>query len=229
MPLKKGHSKEVVGSNIREMVGAGHPVKQAVAASLAKARKYKNMKDGGWSEGEDESADEIIEDSEHTPFEEQHLGQQHPSEVANPETQDFHRKFFDALTDSSLEDKEMGELEYMADGGATPNPSPEPADYQNMSIIDRAKAAMQGIDPYTDKKKPGYAGGGLVQEEFDDEPLGNKPEPKSDGTEEPMSSEPYKPDGLEHKKEGSPKRAMGINEETMNVINERKKNRRFYR
>jgi hypothetical protein len=39
MPLRKGKSKEIVSGNIREMIKAGHPKKQAVAASLAKAGK----------------------------------------------------------------------------------------------------------------------------------------------------------------------------------------------
>lgn len=39
MPLKSGKSKETISSNIREMVHAGHPQKQAVAASLEKARE----------------------------------------------------------------------------------------------------------------------------------------------------------------------------------------------
>ena len=34
MPLKKGKSKAVVSSNIREMVAAGHPQDQAVAAAM---------------------------------------------------------------------------------------------------------------------------------------------------------------------------------------------------
>lgn len=38
MPLKKGKSKETVSKNIREMVEAGHPQKQAVAAALNTAR-----------------------------------------------------------------------------------------------------------------------------------------------------------------------------------------------
>jgi hypothetical protein len=39
MPLKKGSSKAVVSENIREMMAAGHPQDQAVAASLRNAGK----------------------------------------------------------------------------------------------------------------------------------------------------------------------------------------------
>jgi hypothetical protein len=39
MPLKKSSSKAAFKSNIREMVKAGHPVKQAVAAAYATQRK----------------------------------------------------------------------------------------------------------------------------------------------------------------------------------------------
>lgn len=41
MPLKKGYSKATVSGNIREMMDAGYPQKQAVAASLETARKAK--------------------------------------------------------------------------------------------------------------------------------------------------------------------------------------------
>lgn len=39
MPLKQGNSRETVSRNIAEMVHAGHPQKQAIAAALKTARK----------------------------------------------------------------------------------------------------------------------------------------------------------------------------------------------
>jgi hypothetical protein len=43
-PLKSGKSKETISHNIREMVKAGYPQKQAVAASLNKAGKSTSKK-----------------------------------------------------------------------------------------------------------------------------------------------------------------------------------------
>lgn len=47
MPLAKGHGREVVSGNIKEMIRSGYKPKQAIAASLANARKFKKMADGG--------------------------------------------------------------------------------------------------------------------------------------------------------------------------------------
>ncbi|CAB5220035.1 hypothetical protein UFOVP231_40 [uncultured Caudovirales phage] len=41
MPLKKGKSKAVVGSNISELVHSGRPQKQAIAIALSEARKHR--------------------------------------------------------------------------------------------------------------------------------------------------------------------------------------------
>jgi hypothetical protein len=41
MPLLKGHSPEVIDQNIREMIDAGHPEAQAVAAAYREAGKSK--------------------------------------------------------------------------------------------------------------------------------------------------------------------------------------------
>ena len=41
MPLQKGSSRPVISGNIREMVEAGHPLKQALAASMRMAGKKK--------------------------------------------------------------------------------------------------------------------------------------------------------------------------------------------
>lgn len=46
MPLKRGTSKETVSSNIREMVNAGHPQRQAVAAAMRMKRKSGRAKRG---------------------------------------------------------------------------------------------------------------------------------------------------------------------------------------
>jgi hypothetical protein len=44
MPLKKGTSDKTVSSNIREMIKAGHPRKQAIAAAMDSKRKSAHKK-----------------------------------------------------------------------------------------------------------------------------------------------------------------------------------------
>lgn len=46
MPLKSGNSRSIISNNIREMVEAGHPQKQAVAASLSNARRHPKANGG---------------------------------------------------------------------------------------------------------------------------------------------------------------------------------------
>lgn len=44
MPLIKGNSKEVIGSNIGELRNSGYPEKQAIAIAYSKAGKAKKSK-----------------------------------------------------------------------------------------------------------------------------------------------------------------------------------------
>jgi hypothetical protein len=46
MPLKKGKGKKVFSSNVKEMMDAGHPQKQALAAAYSQARKSRKGKAG---------------------------------------------------------------------------------------------------------------------------------------------------------------------------------------
>ena len=46
MPLKSGSSADTISSNIREMVRAGHPQNQAVAAAYRKAREGRKGRAG---------------------------------------------------------------------------------------------------------------------------------------------------------------------------------------
>jgi len=51
MPLVKSASEKAVSRNIREMVKAGHPHKQAVAAALDTQRRAKAQGKGGGKKG----------------------------------------------------------------------------------------------------------------------------------------------------------------------------------
>ena len=75
-----------------------------------------------------------------------------------------------------------------------------------------------------------YAEGGLVQDEYDgDEPVGNLPEDIVDRpeSEEPMSAEPAKPDGLEHAKEDEFQGDGGLSELAKEAIRKKRASRRY--
>ena len=42
MPLKKGSSTKIIAANIRELIAAGHPQKQAIAIALKMGGKSKS-------------------------------------------------------------------------------------------------------------------------------------------------------------------------------------------
>lgn len=45
MPLKSGSSQKTISNNIREMIKAGHPQKQAIAAAMNNAGKGKSVRE----------------------------------------------------------------------------------------------------------------------------------------------------------------------------------------
>jgi hypothetical protein len=97
MPLQKGHSKEIIAKNIHEMVKAGHKPKEAIAASLASARKYKKMSEGGL-------VDNDMDDDHRNEYDLNKVGQQ--MDVENPEAQSEHQSLAMALMkhDDDLQD-----------------------------------------------------------------------------------------------------------------------------
>lgn len=111
MPLKKGSSHEAVSGNIKELVKAGHPVKQAVAIALASKRKAKRMAEGG--EVEAPSTEEFTtnygdEEDSRSQAELMQDGNYESDEVASPETV--------GLADEK-EDEGSGDVDTFAEGG----------------------------------------------------------------------------------------------------------------
>ncbi len=252
MPLKKGHSKEVVHSNIQEMMRAGHPQRQAIAAALSSARKSKRMATGGLvnSDFDEEGKPQPVsseEDmystskpsaaAEHPAFEQdpehdrhigviQEEGEYHPALVSNPVEESDMQSFARALE---------SEPEYMADGGML----------EGAGLQKQAKSASDFFQRMKQPPQNKASGGEMLMKDTaareenrhvldahpmdpDEDILGSLPHPReNDGSEEPMSSMPRKPDGLDHKKEGAPSRDTGLNAETRAAIEAKRKKRRY--
>lgn len=110
MPLKKGYSQEVVGSNIKELVGSGYKTKQAIAIALSKSRKYKKMAEGGMvEEGYEE------DDTPYMGLAEANLNSQPTKDVSNPEELAESKAFAEALRKKAMTE-EMDVEEFAAGG-----------------------------------------------------------------------------------------------------------------
>lgn len=168
MPLKKGHSPEVIRQNVREMVAAGHDPKQAVAAALSTARKYKKMWYGGmYSEGGEVSVDEDDDASSYNSEQAENslgairdMGEYHPESVASPESQDHQRDLAKALWDKqeSYEMMSEGGLVEGMDGDEMPDEhmasdtdepmsdmpeKPAPLEHTMSGLSEQARMALQ--------------------------------------------------------------------------------------
>lgn len=112
MPLKKGHSQEVVSGNIRELMQSGRPQKQAIAAALSNARKYKKLSAGGYADFDEGAESDDDTEANRSINELQSMGEDRPDEIMNPESQDEERMLARALFNRA----ESDEL-HMAMGG----------------------------------------------------------------------------------------------------------------
>jgi len=202
MPLKKGHSPEVVSSNIKEMVKAGHPQKQAIAAALSMKRKYKKMAHGG-----------ELHDVDH-----------HDEKKPNVMMADggvIREDYDEGLSSDNDEQAEVGLMEHDELGKVHEGEvaSPEMEEHERILARKLYKQSERGEM---------FAHGGLVEEMDHDGALGTKPELDwiDDGDSELMSAEPAKAASLDHAQEGVPM-GPGLPEDARKAIEERKKKRRY--
>lgn len=115
MPMKHGHSPEVVHQNIKEMVAAGHPLKQAVAAALAMKRKSKKMAEGGMVDPDDDMdlGTDNSEDAQRSLAEIQKAGRSLPQDIASPEMEEHSDHLAKALYKQAQDEEKL----HFADGG----------------------------------------------------------------------------------------------------------------
>jgi hypothetical protein len=112
MPLKKGHSSEVVSSNIKDLVRAGHEPKQAMAIALAAKRKSKMMADGGMIQEEGTVGEPVY------PMDSDNQGLSPKTEAVSEENDDLQADKYSANDNThSFEADDMVSGKKMSQGG----------------------------------------------------------------------------------------------------------------
>jgi hypothetical protein len=225
-PLKKGHSREVISHNIKEMVSAGHPRTQAIAASLAKSRKYKKMWKGGmYDEGGEvsETLGEAIGYPGSTKPKPKAMAD--GGAVGQADEFDDQEEPMVPYSEGGMVDDEttLNENRMNSYSRVGDSEVENPEEIEEASMFAKAlrkRAQMDGMSPEN------YAMGGLVQPEHDPNE-GNKPsEDMNDETEEPMSSMPGRGQEAEHKMNVEPS-GMGLSSEAKEALIRKKKSRRY--
>ena len=137
MPLKEGHSPEVIRSNISELVKSGKEPKEAVAIALSSARKYKKMSAGGEVDSDD--IDMVDDDDTTDSTDTRSLTElnkdadYYPEDIANPREQEEHLEFAKKLHEEGK--KVMSPEVHMAEGGPIPP--------QDVELSEEAKKALE--------------------------------------------------------------------------------------
>lgn len=217
MPMIKGHSKEVVQKNIKEMIASGHDPKQAVAASMSMARKSKKMAEGGMVDWDDDQDDVTnnSEDAQRSLGEIQAQGRSLPQDVENPEME-MHQ---DMLAKALFKKSQDRDSNPYAQGGMVDNDVMD--EHRMLTMADGGLVeGTPGVEmedgmPEEMSGKMGFQEGGM------DTMVGNKPTAKFDAmTGEPLSSMPMKPEAMDNN-------FSGLSDKAKEALMMRKKKRMY--
>lgn len=229
MPLKSGNSHSVVSSNIKELVKSGRPVKQSIAIALANKRKFKKMAEGGLvnddfdMEGTPDAIDVGDEDSYKSSM---------PSAAAEkPEFMEEegkeHRSIVEINEDGDYEPEEVANPREMMEAMSRHFAMGGEASYEgNVHNPKLSKVPM----------KDRFAMGGLVEDPGEiQDTVGAMPEEDvEDSVEDRMTNMHGGEASLGHSVRddyvvGSPKppKDLGISEEAMEVIRNKRLKRRY--
>lgn len=167
MPLKKGHSPEIVSSNIKELISSGRKPKQAVAIALANKRKYQKMAEGGMARMDlDDDSDvdsDLDENAERSIDDIAQMGKFQENEVASPMAQDREEALAKALWSKQEEDEPEG----YAMGGLVEDELEDDESVGNMPSEDMSSSAEEpmGDEPAKPEDKMRLpSGAGLTDE-----------------------------------------------------------------
>jgi hypothetical protein len=168
MPLKKGSSQKTISANISEMMNAGHPHKQAIAAALNAARSKKA--DGGDNFGSDKTTTSSFFGNPNSGKEKIHSGPIHSPVAGRTDHLPMHVKSGSYVIPADIISA-MGEGNSMAGFKVA-------KDIFGQSFYGEKKAGSG--KPYGGSGSP-YGGDGMPYGGGDDMPYGVTPPHKAEG------------------------------------------------
>lgn len=221
--MKHGKSREIIASNIKEMMRAGHPKAQAIAAALSHSRK---MADGGIV---DTIKSMFSDDEDDTKKQHKAMGDGLTQSMDKKKASDFSKGFNGDSDDSKMAhggavegdydldgEHERGLYDLMREGDQPPVANPEEQD-QERALAKRLLDHSENMEY--------MAMGGMVEDMDGDE----TPEPhESGGSAESMDDENREADEDHSEIEGVPGLSPSpLSKEAMAAIAMKKMKRRF--